>query len=74
MSDKQIRTLILLGLAGAAVWYLVKNATPYVPQMVNITPINPGLLPSGPASGPSPTSTAFIQPGMFAVGLSPWSA
>jgi hypothetical protein len=66
MSDKQLRTLILLGLAGVAVWYVVSksgaSANQYVPGPVNITPINPGLLP------PSPTDTTHIQPGSFMPG------
>lgn len=50
MSQKQIRQLIMLGVAGAAVYYLFIKAAPAtaavtVPGPVNVTPINPGLLP-----------------------------
>jgi len=66
MSDKQLRTLILLGLAGVAVWYVVSKASAAVPGPVTITPINPGLLP---APAPSPTDTTHIQPGSFMPGF-----
>jgi hypothetical protein len=66
MSQKQIRQLIMLGVAGAAVYYLFIRSTPasaFVPGPVNVTPINPGLLPG--AAQPTNVSPA---PGWLTAG------
>jgi hypothetical protein len=52
MNEKQLRQLIMLGLAGAAIYYLffrAKNAEAF-PASITVTPENPGLLTSFPSS------------------------
>jgi hypothetical protein len=47
MSERDIRNLIMLGVAGAAVYYLFfkSSSAQAFPANVTITPENPGLLP-----------------------------
>jgi len=48
MSEKNIRNLVLLGVAGAAIYYIFfRSSSAYAfPSSVAITPINPALIPA----------------------------
>jgi hypothetical protein len=69
MSEKQMRQFIMLGLAGAAIYYLFfrSSSAAAFPGSVTITPENPGLIPSFPESvditpGLMPSQPAQAQP------------
>lgn len=66
MSEKQIQRMIMLGLAGAAVYYIFfKSKANAFPASITITPENPGLLPQ-----PQPVALApgWLTQGAGAVG------
>ena len=54
MSEKQIRQLIMLGIAGAAIYYIFfkSSSTAAFPASVTVTPENPDLLPQPQAVTP----------------------
>jgi hypothetical protein len=57
MSNARMQQLILLGLAGAAIYYLFFRSPVYAfPGSVAVTPINPGLIP--PPAQPQPVELA----------------
>lgn len=66
MSEKQMRQLIMLGVAGAAIYYIFfKSSAAYAfPQSVAVTPINPGLVP--PPAQPQPIG---LQAGWLTQGV-----
>jgi hypothetical protein len=66
MSEAQMRQLIMLGVAGAVIYYLFfRSSAAYAfPASVEITPENPGLLPPPVTASPiNPSPGWLTQPG-----------
>jgi hypothetical protein len=66
MSEKQLQQLIMLGIAGAAIYYLFFRSSGAMafPASITVTPENPGLLPP-----PAQSTNVNLSPGWLTQGV-----